>query len=144
MTDLIFVYGSLMQAVPSAASKWLRNQATFLAKDSVAGELIDAGRYPGLLINTNAELAVQGEVHRLHDPVQGLKFLDEYEGTDLEVPEYERLVCRTLQGYECWVYQYLTYQQIFPAIPGGDYRTYYPTNSHHLAFINRIDASTSN
>lgn len=144
MTDLIFVYGSLMRKVPSAASKWLAQHAIFVAEDTVQGELFDVGRYPGLVLRSNPDQLVFGEVFRLKMPADALQYLDQYEGTELTQPEYERLICQTEQGHQCWLYQFLSYQQAYPLIASGDYSTYYPTNPRHLAFIGRSDASTSN
>lgn len=144
MTDLIFVYGSLMRTVPSAASLWLQQNASFIAEDSVPGALYDVGRYPGLVLSPEANTEVFGEVHRLYKPEVALAYLDEYEGTALEHPEYNRLQCTTSAGFHCWFYQLLTYHQDYPPIPGGDYNTFYPTNLRHLTFIGRSDASTSN
>ena len=145
MTDLIFVYGSLMSNVPSQAGKWLAQNATRLATDELRGRLYDLGRYPGLLLVTSAQdqNLVRGEVYRMTRPKEALAYLDEYEGVDLPVPEYQRKLCHTQQGYHCWVYELMPGGQEFPLIGSGDYSTYYPTNSRHLAFIQRSDASTS-
>lgn len=144
MTDLVFVYGSLMSTVPSHASHWLTQNATFVAQDSLGGYLYDLGRYPGLVLSATAVNLVQGEIHRLYDQDQALTYLDAYEGVDLASPEYRRKLCRTQNGFYCWVYEFMPNQEIFPLIPSGEYNAYYPTNSHHLAFIQRSDASTSN
>ena len=144
MLDLLFVYGSLMSEVPSAASRWLRQHSSLIAKDSLPGHLYDLGRYPGLVMEENKPALVYGEIHRLYKPAEALRYLDEYEGTAMANPEYERIVCQTMQQRNCWVYQYLPTDHSLPRIQGGDYYTFYPTNSRHLTFISRKDASTAN
>lgn len=144
MTDLIFVYGSLMSNVPSAASAWLQRHAMFLADDQVRGRLYDLGQYPGIVIDKTAPSLIKGEVHQLYRIDDGLSYLDAYEGIEIVRPEYERIRCTTESGSVCWVYQCLFEGQPFPLIASGDYCTYYPTNPHHLAFIGRSDASVQN
>lgn len=144
MTDLIFVYGSLMSKVPSRASEWLAQNASLLCMDAVHGQLFDLGSYPGLVVNANSPELVIGEVHRLKKREQALIYLDKYEGVAVPVPEYERRLCLTLQGFHCWVYEFLPYKNVFPLISSGNYNTYYPTNSRHLAFIQQSDASSTN
>ena len=144
MIDLIFVYGSLMSTVPSAASSWLQQQARLVGEDQVRGYLYDLGQYPGIIIDDSSPDLVKGEVYQLYQVDTGLSYLDAYEGTEITRPEYERIQCATTAGRLCWVYQFLWTGPSYSLITSGDYCTYYPTNPHHLAFINRIDASVQN
>ncbi|MEL6972858.1 MAG: gamma-glutamylcyclotransferase family protein [Bacteroidota bacterium] len=144
MSDLIFVYGSLMRDVPSAASAWLKVHAQLLAVDTIRGFLYDLGQYPGLVVDDASPHFVKGEVHQLYQQETGLSYLDAYEGIGLAYPEYERIRAGTSAGHLCWVYQCMPVGRAFPLITSGDYCTYYPTNPHHLSFIRRSDASVQN
>ena len=133
-----------MSTVPSAASTWLQQHAQLIAADTVSGYLYDLGQYPGIVIDNNSPHLISGEVYQLFQREVGLSYLDHYEGINLLQPEYERIYCTTTLGALCWVYQCLLNTRSLPSIPSGDYRTYYPTNPHHLSFIRRSDASVQN
>ena len=140
MVELVFVYGSLMRKVPSAASKWLYQHAAFITEDTVLGRLYDLGQYPGLVLDQESGKLICGEVHQLYQPASGIPFLDQYEGLDMDVPEYERLLCTTSGGHQCWIYQYLNRTASSPEIPTEDYSTYYRSNMRHKQFIHGTDA----
>ena len=112
MTDLLFVYGSLM---PSSAARFGREQRDRLAAESerlgaavIDGRLYDLGSYPGL-IEGGGE--VHGELLRLPDPARSFAWLDPFEDILPEQDrdsDYERVVrpvrlegCRVL---DAWVY----------------------------------------
>ena len=61
MVELVFVYGSLMRKVPSAASKWLYQHAAFITEDTVLGRLYDLGQYPGLVLDQESGKLICGE-----------------------------------------------------------------------------------
>jgi gamma-glutamylcyclotransferase (GGCT)/AIG2-like uncharacterized protein YtfP len=120
MTDLLFVYGTLMRAAAAAGMgremrARLDAEGTWCGPATVAGRLYDLGRYPGLVSSGDASDAprVHGEVYRLRDPAASFAWLDPYEGIPagrLRGDEYERLV-RTvvLAGGEqvaAWLYHW--------------------------------------
>lgn len=97
MTDLLFVYGTLMATAGDAMG---RVERVRLARESVPlgvattrGQLYDLGRYPGLVVGAAHAGLVEGELVRLADPARALGWLDQYEGIvaeQLDTNEYRR------------------------------------------------------
>ncbi|MEO1281550.1 MAG: gamma-glutamylcyclotransferase family protein [Pseudomonadota bacterium] len=95
--DHLFVYGTLM---PSARTLLgavertrLMSEAEHLGSGDVAGQLVDLGSYPGLVVSSSADRLVHGDVFRLQDPQATFSWLDAYEGLepDAAVSEYRRV-----------------------------------------------------
>lgn len=97
VTDMLFVYGTLMAAAGDAMG---RVERTRLARESIPlgiattrGLLYDLGRYPGLVVGAAQDGVVEGELVRLSDPARSLGWLDRYEGIvpdQLDKNEYRR------------------------------------------------------
>lgn len=135
MSDLIFVYGTLLSAVPSAASKWLYQHAELLGEVSFPGAIYDLGSYPGFVSVPSASDLVLGEIYQLHDIVQAFPYLDKYEGLDEEAPLYRReKLAHPVHG-QVWTYIYQGETKDLPLIVGGDYRKYYEQQARHRLFI---------
>jgi gamma-glutamylcyclotransferase (GGCT)/AIG2-like uncharacterized protein YtfP len=95
----------------------LARGATFLAEGSVAGRLLDLGRYPALVAGAGR---VKGEVYRLDDP-ELLPVLDREEGYNFQ----RSITIVTLargRRVRAWVYRYRGPRERAVPVPHGDYR----------------------
>lgn len=95
----------------------LAHRTTFLAEGSVAGRLLDLGRYPALVAGAGR---VKGEVYRLDDP-ELLPVLDREEGYNFA----RSITIVSLAGgrrLRAWVYRYRGPRERAVPIPHGDYR----------------------
>ena len=104
----LFVYGTLrdearLRDVLGDVGAW-----SDLGPATVAGDLYDAGEYPGLLLRDGGEPLVEGRLVELFDPDAAFTALDAYEGVDTGL--YARRQCRArlMDGSErlVWVYEY--------------------------------------
>ncbi|MET0906635.1 MAG: gamma-glutamylcyclotransferase family protein [Tardiphaga sp.] len=87
MADLIFVYGTLMRGFDHPMSKLLVSGADFVGDAACRGRLYMVAHYPGLLLSTDEDDIVHGELFRMHEPDAMLAVLDDYEGIG---PEHEQ------------------------------------------------------
>ena len=95
----------------------LAGGATMLGEATVAGRLVDLGRYPGLIDGAGR---VKGELYRLDDP-ELLPVLDREGGYNFE----RRRAIVTLENgrrARAWIYRYRGPQNRAVLIPDGDYR----------------------
>lgn len=79
MSDLIFVYGTLMRSFDHPMSKLLASEADFLGEASCRGRLYMIAHYPGLLHAREDGEIVHGDLFRMRDPAKLLAVLDDYE-----------------------------------------------------------------
>jgi gamma-glutamylcyclotransferase (GGCT)/AIG2-like uncharacterized protein YtfP len=126
MSDLLFVYGTLMSHTDTPKARQLMAEADSLGPATIAGRLYRVDWYPGLVAG---EGLVHGEVVRLRTPVPSLVWLDAYEGI---VPgddqnnrnEYARVrrpvTLADGRVVEAWVYLYL--RDLSAATPVADGR----------------------
>ncbi|WP_408056510.1 gamma-glutamylcyclotransferase family protein [Tardiphaga alba] len=87
MSELIFVYGTLMRGFDHPMSKRLAAGADFLGEASCRGRLYMIAHYPGLLHAIAEDDVVYGDLFRMRDPDTLLAVLDDYEGIG---PEQEQ------------------------------------------------------
>jgi gamma-glutamylcyclotransferase (GGCT)/AIG2-like uncharacterized protein YtfP len=112
ITDLLFVYGTLMRGYDHPMAKLLSRSAEFCGEARCRGRLYLVKHYPGLVLSDNADDVVFGELYRLHRPEQTFATLDDYEGSgpDVASPQYLRqLLPVTLDDEtvsEAWTYVY--------------------------------------
>lgn len=137
MSDLIFVYGTLLRTVPSAASNSLKQYARFVGEAVFPGVLYDLGSYPGFAPGPATPGLVKGEIYELHEPKEAFIYLDRYEGLDEQTPLYRREKLTHPDHGQVWTYIYQGETTGLPLIPGGDYRNYYEQQARHLMFIQR-------
>ena len=82
MTNLLFVYGSLMPALtaPYGVEQRTRlaRESTALGPATLAATLYDLGDYPGIVIS-NGGGVVHGTLLRLADPARSFEWLDPFE-----------------------------------------------------------------
>lgn len=135
MSDLIFVYGTLLSAVPSAASKWLREHAKLISEVTFPGVLYDLGSYPGFVSKLERSNLVIGEIYQLYEPVEAFRYLDQYEGLEEQEPLYRREELAHPDHGRVWTYIYQGETKDLPLIVGGDYRNYYEQQARHRLFI---------
>lgn len=86
MSDLIFVYGTLMRGFDHPMSKLLASGSEFLGDASCRGRLYMIAHYPGLLHAVAGTDIVHGDLFRMRDPAGLLAVLDDYESIG---PEHE-------------------------------------------------------
>jgi gamma-glutamylcyclotransferase (GGCT)/AIG2-like uncharacterized protein YtfP len=111
----LFAYGTLMRGYPLHAV--LAGRARFVGTGSVPGQLLDLGRYPGLVSGRGR---VRGEIYRFGD-TQLLPALDREEGYNFE----RRRTMATLadgRRVRAWIYRYRGRRERAVLIPEGDYR----------------------
>lgn len=113
----LFVYGTLMTLADGAGlgramRARLQRDGKSLGAATMAGQLYNLGRYPGLVSPADAGDVVHGEIFRLGDPAGVLAWLDDYENARPDDPgtEYARVLrmARLASGEatEAWVYLY--------------------------------------
>jgi len=95
----------------------LARGATFLGEGSVAGSLLDLGRYPGLVGGAGR---VRGELYRLDDP-ELLPVLDREEGYNFR-RSTTIVTLASGRRLRAWVYRYRGARERAMPIPHGDYR----------------------
>lgn len=91
--------------------------ATEVSEGTVRGQLLDLGRYPGLIEGAGR---VRGEIYHLDDP-ELLPILDREEGYNF----VRRRAIVTLGGgrrVRAWLYRYRGPRERAIPIPDGDYR----------------------
>lgn len=124
--SLLFVYGTLRDGSGHPMGERLAGEADWVGTASVEGALYLISWYPGLTLTPGTGSWVVGDVYRLRDPGESLRWLDEYEGCAGESPEYERirhpvrLLAESLD-LEVWVYRFLGPLERARMIPGGDF-----------------------
>lgn len=105
----------------------LAGHGTFVGEGSVAGRLIDLGRYPGAVPDSGGR--VRGELFRL-DSSAIWATLDSAEG-----PQYHRNRVTVMMGrrrsVEAFIYWYRGPLDRGIPIPGGDWRAHAPARSIH-------------
>ncbi|MES2268720.1 MAG: gamma-glutamylcyclotransferase family protein [Bacteroidota bacterium] len=128
MTNLLFVYGTLLQP-GNAFARHLMQNCTFISTGKIKGTLYDIGEYPGLVINSDINY-VNGRIYKLHNPEENLKVIDDYEGVG-PGQQQPNLYIRQLEAIEtedgtleAWVYLYNLPIAGLPIIPSGNYVDY--------------------
>lgn len=138
MSDHVFVYGTLLSTIPSAASKWLSENAKLCEQASFSGALYDLGSYPGFVLGEKRVGTVAGEIHYLIERDSALDCLDKYEGLDEEPPLYKRELLLHPKYGGVWAYTYQGETKGLSLIPGGDYLNYYKKQARHRLFIGSV------
>jgi gamma-glutamylcyclotransferase (GGCT)/AIG2-like uncharacterized protein YtfP len=126
VTDLLFVYGTLMRDLP--LHRLLQPAARYVGAGRVGGRLFDLGRYPAAIPDGLGTL--HGELYRVEDPALWA-VLDSVEG-----PQYHRGEARVATSDDddpvsAFVYWYVGPLSGAVPIPGGDYRAHPPARSVH-------------
>jgi gamma-glutamylcyclotransferase (GGCT)/AIG2-like uncharacterized protein YtfP len=113
ITDLLFVYGTLMRGFDHPMAKLLSRSADFLGSARCRGRLYRVRHYPGLLLSDDPGEIVFGELYRLRARDALLAEFDMYEACGEGFPEpteYVRRMLEVMQGdgaaSEAWTYVY--------------------------------------
>lgn len=133
-SDLLFVYGTLMQGFENAPFLQDPARARYLGNGSMQGVLYDVGAFPAFLPEQkhadNAPGWVHGEIYQIEDPEIVLATLDVIEGVNDRYPERSLFVRKCLPvrlgDHEklAWVYVYNQPVDELLRIQTGDYREY--------------------
>jgi gamma-glutamylcyclotransferase (GGCT)/AIG2-like uncharacterized protein YtfP len=126
MTDLLFVYGTLMRGFHHPMARLLSANADFLGEAQCRGRLYLVKHYPGLVLSDDAADVVHGEVYRLRAPDELLLEFDMYEacGEGFAPPtEYLRRMLQVAladgAAQEAWTYVYNWPVDHLPRIASG-------------------------
>ena len=126
MTDLVFFYGTLMNAFKRHGRSLIDPKLKDEGHGSISAALFDLGIYPGAI--QAADSRVWGEVHRMLDREAVLAALDEIEGYRPEQPDtslYTRVEAPVTfddgRVANAWVYFYNAPLGRAPRIASGDY-----------------------
>lgn len=128
----LFVYGTLLFADTGSTGREQRarlaREARIVGSGTVAGQLYDLGRYPGLVETSEARARVRGDVLELAAPERTLRWLDAYEGIvpgDHPHNPYQRIeVEAALENggsVTAWVYLYRLAPPEHRLIAGGSW-----------------------
>lgn len=126
MTDLLFVYGTLMRAAEHHMHPVLARGSTFVGEARFNGRLYLVAHYPGAVASTKVDEHVHGEVYQLHNVADLLAVLDDYEACAPASPqphEYVRRRCKVTLAddsrADAWVYLYNRALDGLPRIVSG-------------------------
>jgi gamma-glutamylcyclotransferase (GGCT)/AIG2-like uncharacterized protein YtfP len=129
MTDLLFVYGTLLQPGNEFAD-YLNQHCTYITSGKIRGILYDSGQYPGLVIPEGIHNLIHGSIFKLRHPEQNLKVIDDYEGfgPGQEQPNLFVRITKPVETnndiIEAWVYLYNLSIADLPQITSGNYSEY--------------------
>jgi gamma-glutamylcyclotransferase (GGCT)/AIG2-like uncharacterized protein YtfP len=129
MTNLLFVYGTLLQPGNNFAD-YLKQYCTYLSPGKTKALLYDIGEYPGAIIKNNTDSYIHGSVFKLLHPKENLRVIDDYEGFGPE-QDQPNLYIRTVLSIEtdtgiidAWIYLYNLPVDSLPQIATGNYAEY--------------------
>lgn len=149
-TDKLFVYGSLMGGIQSPIATYLKSNSTFLGEGTVNGILLDIGKYPGLIAQTDTENRVVGHIFQLNAPLEMMPNLDHYECVGDAFPQpnqYRReiiTVALNEEEYPCWVYLYNWRYEDLTIIESGNYLEYFQQNKNYQQFVKSLNDFSRN
>ncbi|MFZ7103488.1 MAG: gamma-glutamylcyclotransferase family protein [Peptococcaceae bacterium] len=111
--DYLFVYGTLLKGFKHPVQMFFAEQAKYVDKGSIRGQLFCLGGYPGVIPSANPGDKVYGEAYLIKDDDRVWSVLDEYEGCGAgdEYPqEYRRekveVTLETGKKITAWTYLY--------------------------------------
>ena len=128
ISDLLFVYGTLMRGFDHPMAKLLAGNAEFLGPAQCRGRLYLVKHYPGLVASDDPADIVHGELFRLRAREAMLREFDMYEACGEGFPpptEYlrEMLMVTFADGSACeaWTYLYNWPVTELPRIASGKF-----------------------
>ena len=125
ISDLLFVYGTLMRGFDHPMAQLLSRSADFIGEAQCGGRLYMVKHYPGLVLSDDPTELVFGELYRLRQPNALLREFDMYEacGEGFAAPtEYVREMLSVTLGdgaAEAWTYIYNWPVAHLPQIASG-------------------------
>jgi gamma-glutamylcyclotransferase (GGCT)/AIG2-like uncharacterized protein YtfP len=128
ISNLLFVYGTLMRGFDHPMAQLLSRSADFLEPARCRGRLYLVKHYPGLVLSGDADDVAFGELFRLRQPDELLREFDMYEACGegfAEPTEYlrQRLSVTGDDGAisEAWTYVYNWPVEGLPRIASGSF-----------------------
>jgi gamma-glutamylcyclotransferase (GGCT)/AIG2-like uncharacterized protein YtfP len=112
ISDLLFVYGTLMRGFDHPMAQLLSRSADLIGEAQCRGRLYLVKHYPGLLLSDDPTEVVFGELYRLRQPQELLREFDMYEACGegfAEPTEYIRQMLSVALAdgtAEAWTYVY--------------------------------------
>lgn len=111
MTNLLFVYGTLMKG---HRDDWQdKVGAHFIGRGRITGKLYRLGQFPGAVTSSDLGNHVEGEVYRLPNVSSALRILDKYEEFEPTHPATSLFIRKQISvemedgsATEAWVYLY--------------------------------------
>ena len=79
-SNYLFVYGTLLQDFNNAMSRFLTEQASFVAKGYFNGKLFEIDNFPGAILSNLESEKVYGSIYKISDIHKTFEVLDAYEG----------------------------------------------------------------
>jgi gamma-glutamylcyclotransferase (GGCT)/AIG2-like uncharacterized protein YtfP len=126
ISDLLFVYGTLMRGFDHPMAKLLSGNAGFIGEAHCGGRLYRVKHYPGLVLSDAPGEIVFGELYRLRQPAELLREFDMYEacGEGFAQPtEYIRQMLAVTRAdgttEQAWTYLYNWPVAHLPQIASG-------------------------
>jgi gamma-glutamylcyclotransferase (GGCT)/AIG2-like uncharacterized protein YtfP len=126
ISDLLFVYGTLMRGFDHPMAKLLSRSADFIGEARCRGRLYLVKHYPGLVRSDDPADSVFGEVYRLRACDELLREFDMYEACGEGFPPPTEYVRQLLQvtlndgsASEAWTYIYNWPVTRLPRIASG-------------------------
>lgn len=128
ISDLLFVYGTLMRGFDHPMAKLLAGNAEFLGPAQCCGRLYLVKHYPGLVASDDPADIVHGELFRLRAREAMLREFDMYEACGEGFPpptEYLREILKVTladgSAREAWTYLYNWPVTELPRIASGKF-----------------------
>ena len=113
ISDLLFVYGTLMRGFDNPTAQLLTRSSDYLGPATCRGRLYRVKYYPGLVLSDAADDVVHGELYRLRHVEEMLREFDMYEACDEGFAEPTQYVRKMLpvtrddgSAAEAWTYIY--------------------------------------
>ncbi len=127
ITDLLFVYGTLMQGYTNLYAQQLRRESQFVGCGHLPGQLFRVSWFPGAVPDSAAVTTlIHGEVYQLNTPIETLRILDEYEDVAANSSGiYVRKALPVQVGKElltCWIYTYNASTENLVPVEGGRWK----------------------
>jgi gamma-glutamylcyclotransferase (GGCT)/AIG2-like uncharacterized protein YtfP len=131
MSDHLFVFGTLLSGYDHPMARRLSREAELIGPACCNGLLYLVKHYPGMVLSTDPQDQVFGELYRMHDSKALLRVLDDYEGCGpgaAEPTEYvRRLITVSLAAgtplqatsVQAWTYIYNWPVTHLPRIASG-------------------------
>jgi len=126
ISDLLFVYGTLMRGLDHPMAKLLSRSADFIGEAKCRGRLYRIKHYPGLVLSEDPADVVFGEVYRLRAREALLREFDMYEACGEGFPEPTEYIRKMLKvtlsdgsASEAWTYIYNWDVARLPRIASG-------------------------
>ena len=130
--EYLFVYGTLLDE-QNKLTIYLKQNSNFYSNGKFKGRLYDLGEYPGAVLNKKYGGYIYGRIVELINPLETLKYLDDYEGFGEHHDKPNLFIRKTIPvetdcgPKDCWVYLYNLPVEGFRVIKSGNYAEYRKT-----------------